>query len=85
MDALTLDGNAIAGLLAEIFAAEMTTATATCASCGTAEPLGATRVSRGAGYVLRCPHCDTALATLVEDSSEIRIALRGIRTLRVST
>jgi len=85
MDALTLDGNAIAGLLAEIFAAEMTTATATCAGCGTAEPLGATRVYRGAGYVLRCPHCDTVLATLVEDSSEIRIALRGIRTLKVST
>ena len=85
MDALTLDGNAIAGLLAEIFAAEMTTATATCAGCGSAEPIGAVRVYRGAGYVLRCPHCDTVLATIVEDSSEIQVALRGIRTLRVST
>ena len=31
---MKLDGNAIAGLLGEIFAVEMTTAHGTCASCG---------------------------------------------------
>jgi hypothetical protein len=31
-----LDGNAIAGLLHEVFGAEMTTATGTCAHCGAA-------------------------------------------------
>ena len=34
MDELMLDGNAVAGLLQEVFAAEMTTATGTCAGCG---------------------------------------------------
>ena len=34
-DSLVLDGNAIGGLLIEVFGTEMTTATGTCASCGT--------------------------------------------------
>lgn len=32
----TLDGNAIAGLLHDMFSSEMTTATGTCATCGSA-------------------------------------------------
>ena len=35
-----LDGNAIAGELFDIFGEEMTTATATCAGCGSTRPLG---------------------------------------------
>ena len=34
MDALRLDGNAVGGLLGEIFPFEMTTAQVTCANCG---------------------------------------------------
>jgi hypothetical protein len=83
MDALMLDGNAVAGLLQEVFAVEMTTALGTCAGCGATEPIGAVHVYRGAGVVLRCPHCANVLATLVSGDSDIRIALRGIRTLRV--
>src|SRR5215475_5352325 len=55
MDELMLDGNAIAGLLQEVFAAEMTTATGTCDRCGAAGPVGAVHVYRGAGIVLRSP------------------------------
>ena len=33
MDELMLDGNAIAGVLGELFAVEMTTAVGTCGSC----------------------------------------------------
>ena len=84
MDALMLDGNAVAGLLQEVFAVEMTTALETCAGCGVTEPIGAVHVYRGAGIVLRCPHCDNILATLVSSDSDIRIALRGLRTLRVA-
>ena len=36
MDAGMLDGNAVAGLLQEVFAVEVTTATGTCAACGAA-------------------------------------------------
>jgi hypothetical protein len=85
MDALMLDGNAIAGRLRDVFAVEMTTALGTCAGCGATEPLGAVRVYRGAGLVLRCPHCNNVLATLVESDSDLRIALRGLRTLKIQT
>jgi Family of unknown function (DUF6510) len=34
MGELMLDGNAIAGLLQEVFAVQMTTAIGTCAGCG---------------------------------------------------
>ena len=49
MDELMLDGNAIAGMLGEVFAAEMTTATMTCGNCGIAGAVGAAHVFRGAG------------------------------------
>ena len=55
MDALMLDGNSVAGLLREVFAAEMTTAIATCGACGAAEAIGATHVFRGAGIVGALP------------------------------
>jgi hypothetical protein len=67
MDELMLDGNAIAGLLQEVFAVEMTTAIGTCGGCGTAGPVGAAHVYLGAGIVLRCPHCNNVLAKIVKN------------------
>jgi Family of unknown function (DUF6510) len=54
---LWLDGNALAGLLREVFGAEMTTAPHRCRSCGTRSAVGAHRAYFGAGVVLRCPVC----------------------------
>ena len=84
MTELMLDGNAVAGPLQEVFAVEMTTAVGTCAGCGTAGPIGAVHVYRGAGAVLRCPHCDNVLAKIVKNDSRVWIDLRGIRTLEVA-
>jgi hypothetical protein len=83
MDSHMLDGNAIAGLLQEVFAVEMTTAIGTCGSCGAREPIGAVRAFYGAGVVLRCPHCDNVLASIVKSETDIRISLAGIRTLKI--
>jgi hypothetical protein len=55
--AVWLDGNAIAGLLAEVFGTDMTTARRHCPSCGARNALGAHRAYQGAGIVLRCPGC----------------------------
>jgi hypothetical protein len=55
--ALWLDGNALAGLLAEVFETEMTMAERHCQTCGARSALGAHRAYRGAGAVLRCPVC----------------------------
>jgi len=84
MDELMLDGNAIAGLLGEVFAPEMTTAVGTCNGCGASEAIGAVHVYRGAGVVLRCPHCDTALATIVEAETRMWVAFPGIRALELA-
>ncbi len=60
MDAL--DGNAIGGLLHEIFGTEMTTAAATCATCGTTGLVAEAVVYlRAPGTVVRCRTCTAVL------------------------
>ena len=84
MDALMLDGNAVAGILQEVFAVEMTTAIGTCKLCGATDRVGALHVFRGAGIVMRCPNCDNALVTIVEDGTRVWIGFAGVRTLQVT-
>jgi Family of unknown function (DUF6510) len=84
MDELMLDGNAVAGELQEVFAVEMTTAMGTCDGCGASEPVGAVRVFKGAGMVLRCPHCDTALLTIVRDEGRMWLGFPGMRSLQLN-
>jgi hypothetical protein len=84
MDELMLDGNAVAGVLQEVFAVEMTTAIGTCSNCGAARPIGALHVYRGAGIVLRCPHCDNVIGKIVEDDTRMWISLSGVRTMQVA-
>jgi Zn finger protein HypA/HybF involved in hydrogenase expression len=83
MDELMLDGNAVAGMLGEVFAVEMTTATMMCGNCGAAGAVGAMHVFRGAGIVLRCPHCDNALVKIVEDGTRMWMNFSGMRTLEI--
>ena len=83
MDELMLDGNAVAGLLHEVFGAEMTGAIGLCTTCHAAEPVGASHVYRGAGIVLRCLHCDNTLAVIVKGERRLWITLQGIRALEL--
>jgi hypothetical protein len=84
MDELMLDGNAVAGVLQEVFAVEMTTAIGTCADCGAVESIGALHVYRGAGIVLRCPHCDNVIGKIVQADTRVWISLSGVRTMQVA-
>ena len=84
MEALMLDGNAVAGLLQEVFAVEMTTAIETCSTCGATDRVGALHVFQGAGIVMRCPHCDNALVTIVEDGPRVWVGFAGVHTLQVT-
>jgi Zn finger protein HypA/HybF involved in hydrogenase expression len=84
MDETMLDGNAVAGMLQEVFAVETTTAMATCGGCGAVTPMGATHVYRGAGYVLRCPGCDNVMVTLIEGDARMWMGFPGIRTLQIA-
>jgi hypothetical protein len=85
MDALTLDGNAAAGVLQELFAVEMTTAVGTCDTCGAVREVGGLRLYRGAGLVLRCWSCEAILMTIVTAGERSWIDLRGLRTLQLDT
>jgi Zn finger protein HypA/HybF involved in hydrogenase expression len=84
MDELMLDGNAVAGLLGEVFAVEMTTATGTCGNCGATGAVGAMHVFRGAGIVLRCPACGNPLVKIVEGGTRMWMDLGGLRMLEIS-
>jgi Zn finger protein HypA/HybF involved in hydrogenase expression len=84
MDELMLDGNAAGGVLGEVFAVEMTTATMMCRRCGTAGPVGATHLFRGAGIVLRCPQCDNALVKITEGGERMWFDFGGMQTLEIA-
>jgi hypothetical protein len=84
MDATMLDGNAVAGLLQEVFVQEATTATVTCGGCGAASMMGTVHVYRGAGFVLRCPRCENALMTMVRGDERMWVGLQGVRTIEVA-
>ena len=79
-----LDGNAVAGLLQEVFALEMTNAMARCQSCGATNAVGSLRVFRGAAVALHCPHCEETLLTIVKDGPRVWMAFVGLRALHVS-
>jgi hypothetical protein len=83
MDRLMVDGNAVAGLLQEVFAVEMTTAIAMCNACGATDAVGSLHVFRGAGIVMRCPHCGDVLVTIVRDDTRVWVGLAGLRTLQI--
>ena len=64
-DQMRVDGNAMAGMLGEVFVREMTAAQIACGGCGKVEPLGAEHVYMQApGVVMRCCHCDTVLLVM---------------------
>jgi Family of unknown function (DUF6510) len=80
-DSLHTDGNAIAGLLQEVFVAEITAADRVCQSCGLDSQIGAHRHYTGAGHVLRCPGCGELAATVAELPDRIVISLHGTWSL----
>ena len=81
---LHLDGNAVAGQLAEIFAFDITVAEAVCAGCGATGPVGALAAyGLEMGVILRCPGCDTALIRVSRLERGAWIDLRGMSVLRV--
>lgn len=77
-----VDGNAIGGLLLEVFGAEMTTATGTCGSCGAVGQVAELVVYRpGLGTVVRCRSCDAVLMVLVQRRGVTCVDLRGLASL----
>jgi hypothetical protein len=81
---LMLDGNAVGGLLYDIFAAEMTATPSQCATCGNVAEMGALLAfTQAPGVVLRCPACENIVVRIVQTQDAIYIDARGAAYLRL--
>lgn len=81
-----VDGNALAGMLADALGIDATVMRLECAHCGSASAVAEVMVTfdgPDAGAVAHCPDCSAVLLTLRERDGELRIDVRGIRSLAV--
>ena len=79
-----LDGNAIGGLLLELFGVELTVATTVCAGCGATEQVARLDVFVDApGVVVRCCHCGDVMMRIVRGPDRAWIDLRGTGSLEI--
>jgi len=80
-----LDGNAIAGVLEQLFGRDLTVASGRCRGCGAEREVGALYVYRSAGIVVRCPDCDNVLMRIVEARDRTWIDFGGLSTVQMSS
>jgi hypothetical protein len=84
LDGSALDGNAIAGLLQEVFGAEMTGVLATCGACGIAAAIAEGVVYLHMGTVVRCRSCGGLLMVITQVRGVHCVDLLGIAALGVT-
>jgi hypothetical protein len=81
---LMLDGNAVAGLLHELFDTEMTIVVLECASCGRVGEMGSLwAFVESPGYVLRCPDCQNIMMRMTVTPDQVYLDARGAAYLRI--
>jgi hypothetical protein len=77
-----LDGNAIGGMLYQVFGGEMTMAEAVCGRCGARGPLAECAVYLGGpGIVVRCRSCHNIVMVLVEVRKMVCVDFSGLSKL----
>ncbi len=82
--ALMLDGNAVAGVLHDIFALEMTASPTECAHCGNVSEIGGLLAfTQAPGAVLRCPVCEHVMLRIAETPDAIYLDARGAAYVRL--
>jgi len=80
-----VDGNALAGHLADLFEFDSTMASVRCAGCGTVSMLATAMVYMDAmGAVARCGHCDGVLLTFVESEDRVWVGFAGVTAIEVA-
>ena len=77
-----VDGNAIGGLLHELFGREMTGAGCVCGNCGAARPVAKLAVYLQApGTVVRCRTCESVLMVFAKLCRRTCVDLLGLADL----
>jgi hypothetical protein len=84
MTAASLDANAAAGVLRQIFAVDITAAQGKCEGCGRTGAIGGDGLFGGeTGVVVRCAGCDAVLIRVVSAPGRTWIDLRGLSYLEI--
>jgi hypothetical protein len=79
-----LDGNALGGLMNELFGVELTAAPCTCGGCGARAELARLDVYVDCpGVVVRCHSCSQVLITIVRGRERSWVDLSGMRCLEL--
>lgn len=82
---MKLDGNAIGGLLIELFGTDLTAATGVCASCGVEGHVATLDVYvRAPGVVARCHSCGAVMIRIVRSETRTWLDLSGTRTIEIA-
>jgi Family of unknown function (DUF6510) len=81
---LTVDANAVGGLLATVFGVDVTGSPGQCATCHTVSVMGTMRVyMRGPGVVVRCPACAEVVLRVVETPTATFLDVSGANYVRM--
>jgi hypothetical protein len=79
-----VDGNRLAGPLADVFAVDITAASTSCIGCGRRSVVAQLHVYVvGEGYVARCPGCQDPVLRYARTSTGGVLDLRGTLSLQV--
>ena len=79
---VALDGNAIGGLLLEVFGTDLTAAQTVCATCGATAVVAETVVYlRAPGTVVRCRTCGSVLMIIAQIRDISCVDLSGMTAL----
>jgi Family of unknown function (DUF6510) len=79
------DGNAIAGVLQEVFVPEMTMGRIACGGCDNIELIGAEHAyTQAPGIVLRCRNCDAVLLVVTQAPGRNVLAFPGSRWIEIA-
>jgi Family of unknown function (DUF6510) len=80
-----LDGNAVGGVLIDVFGREMTAARGTCRACGAVNALGAAIAYTSApGDVLTCPACGAVLLVAVHLRRGYRVTIEALHSFEIA-
>lgn len=79
-----VDGNAIAGLLADVFTGDASLLVLACRQCGRVGPLGATDVEDDAvAAIVRCRGCTRTLLTVMRTDTGVSVSLGNLDRIEV--